>query len=319
MILAENISKSFNGIKAVNDISFEVAEGHTLVLLGTSGCGKTTTLKMLNRLVEATAGNVFINGKSIFETNPETLRRHIGYVSQSNGLFPHFTVAENIAVVPGLLHWDSTQIKNKTNELLHQLQMAPEIFASKYPDELSGGQKQRVALARALASNPPVLLMDEPFGALDPITRLGIRKEFLELPELKTKTVVLVTHDVQEAFELGDRICLMDKGQIVQNGTPGELIFHPENDFVKSFLGHQRLQLELGSIKIKTIWDELPDSTVSSQSGHLTTGMSLWEAMEILAANNSEKSQVIDRHNGTQKDITLALLHSAFMNFKHKN
>ena len=235
MILAENISKNFDGVEAVKNISFEVQEGQTMVFLGTSGCGKTTTLKMLNRLIEASSGQISINGKNIFDTKPEILRRQIGYVSQNNGLFPHFTVAENIAIVPKLLKWDSEQIKKKTDELLHQLKIAPETYSNKYPDELSGGQKQRVALARALVSDPPVLLMDEPFGALDPITRAGIRKEFIELPELKSKTIMLVTHDVQEAFELGDQICLMDKGVIVQTGRPEELIFKPKNEFVKNY------------------------------------------------------------------------------------
>ncbi len=220
MIIAQNISKDFNGIHAVKNISFEVKEGQTMVFLGTSGCGKTTTLKMLNRLIEPSSGNITINGQDIFSSKPEILRRSIGYVSQNNGLFPHYTVAENIAVVPNLLGWEKEIIRKRSEALLEQLKLPVAEYANKYPDELSGGQKQRVAIARALVSDPPVLLMDEPFGALDPITRAGIRKEFQELPELKSKTIVLVTHDVQEAFELGDQICLMDKGVIVQTGTP---------------------------------------------------------------------------------------------------
>jgi osmoprotectant transport system ATP-binding protein len=177
MIVAKNISKDFNGIHAVNNISFEVKEGETMVFLGTSGCGKTTTLKMLNRLIEPSSGKITINGQDIFSSKPEILRRSIGYVSQNNGLFPHYTVAENIAIVPDLLGWDKARTRKRSEALLDQLKLPVNQYAGKYPDELSGGQKQRVALARALVADAPVLLMDEPFGALDPITRAGIRKE----------------------------------------------------------------------------------------------------------------------------------------------
>ena len=248
MIKVEHISKSFGKVKAVDGISFEVAESENLILLGTSGCGKTTTLKMLNRLIEPTSGSIFINGQNILEQQPEVLRRGIGYVLQNNGLFPHYTVAENIAVVPQLLKWDKKQTDKRIHELLEKLHL-DRSYLNVYPKELSGGQQQRVGLARALVADPPVLLMDEPFGALDNVTRSSIHKEFKALDELKRKTIIMVTHDVQEAFELGDRICLMDKGKIVQCGTPAELLFHPKNDFVKGFLKEQRLQLEFKAIK----------------------------------------------------------------------
>jgi len=235
MISVENISKSFNGVPAVKNISFEVKENETLVLLGTSGCGKTTTLRIINRLTEPDSGNIIINGTNVLSQQPDELRRGIGYVLQNHGLFPHYTTSENISIVPKLLNWDKEKIKHRTNELLKKLQLS-ESTSNAFPNELSGGQQQRVGLARALAANPPILLMDEPFGALDPITKADIHKEFKELDELKKKTIVLVTHDVQEAFELGDRICLMDKGEIMQIGTPFELLFTPANDYVKSFL-----------------------------------------------------------------------------------
>ncbi|MGG7664880.1 ATP-binding cassette domain-containing protein [Dyadobacter sp. BHUBP1] len=238
MIIADHISKHFNGIEAVRDVSFRVGEGETMVLLGTSGCGKTTTLKMLNRLIEPTSGRIEISGKDISGENPEMLRRSIGYVSQNNGLFPHYTVAENIAVVPKLLSWQPNEIQEHTVRWLEQLKLPPH-FKNKYPGELSGGQQQRITIARALIADPPILLLDEPFGALDPVTRTSVRNDFAELPALKRKTVVLVTHDVQEALQMGDHICLMDKGSIVQQGKPGDLLLRPVNEFVHSFLGQQ--------------------------------------------------------------------------------
>src|SRR5476649_1266002 len=256
MIKVEQLTKSFCGIKAVDGISFEVAEGENLILLGTSGCGKTTTLKMINRLIEPTSGDIFIDGKNIFEQSPEILRRGIGYVLQNNGLFPHYTVAENIAIVPQLLKWDKKRTENRVSELLKKLHLNTS-YLNVYPNELSGGQQQRVGLARALVADPPVLLMDEPFGALDNVTRSKIHAEFKALDELKSKTIIMVTHDVQEAFELGDRICLMDKGKIVQNGTPAELLFHPKNDFVRGFLKEQRLQLEFRALRLNDIWEFL--------------------------------------------------------------
>src|SRR6201994_4793946 len=253
MIKVEHLSKSFGKVKAVDDISFEVAEHENLILLGTSGCGKTTTLKMINRLIEPTIGSISINGKNILEQSPELLRRGIGYVLQNNGLFPHYTVAENIAVVPQLLKWDKKQTDKRIHELLEKLHLSKE-YLQAYPKELSGGQQQRVGLARALVADPPVLLMDEPFGALDNVTRSKIHAEFKALDELKRKTIIMVTHDVQEAFELGDRICLMDKGKIVQAGTPADLLFKPKNDFVRGFLQEQRLQLEFKTVKLSDIW-----------------------------------------------------------------
>ncbi|WP_221391625.1 ABC transporter ATP-binding protein [Dyadobacter sp. NIV53] len=315
MILAENISKTFHDVHAVDNISFKVKEGQTMVFLGTSGCGKTTTLKMLNRLIDASSGKIQINGKDIFAGKPEILRRGIGYVSQNNGLFPHFTVAENIAIVPKLLKWEPDKIGKRTEDLMDQLKLPAHAYLNKYPDELSGGQKQRVALARALVSDAPVLLMDEPFGALDPITRSGIRKEFLELPELKRKTIVLVTHDVQEAFELGDEICLMDKGKIVQTGTSEELIFRPVNDFARNFFSHQRLQLELSSLKLEKIWEQLPDTSLSTAT-ELNSTTSFWEAMELLSEKNMENMTVTHVKNNTLKTVSMAVLQTAYLRIK---
>jgi len=225
MIELKAISKKFGDTRAVNHVSFKVAEKETLVLLGTSGCGKTTTLKMINRLIDPDAGQIFINGEDITRKDPDELRKGIGYVMQNIGLFPHYTIAENIAVVPKLLKWEERKTEDRTRELIVKLHL-PESALNMFPHELSGGQQQRVGLARALVTDPAVLLMDEPFGALDNVTRSSIQKEFKALEELKRKTIVMVTHDVQEAFELADRICLMDKGQIIQMGTPKELLFN---------------------------------------------------------------------------------------------
>ena len=265
MIKVEHLGKNFGKVKAVDDISFDVAKHETMVLLGTSGCGKTTTLKMLNRLIEPTYGKIFINNKNILEEKPEILRRSIGYVLQNNGLFPHYTVGENIAIVPQLLKWDKKQTDHRVGELLEKLHLTNDQLSA-YPNELSGGQQQRVGLARALVADPPVLLMDEPFGALDNVTKSKIHAEFKALDELKKKTIIMVTHDVQEAFELGDRICLMDAGKIVQQGTPTDLLFNPKNKFVKDFLSEQRLQLELKSVTLKDIGQDIagfhPDHSV---------------------------------------------------------
>lgn len=258
MIRAENLVKIFGSSTAVDQVSFEVAAGENLILLGTSGCGKTTTLRMINRLTEPDSGTVYIDGSDIRSVSPELLRRRIGYVLQHHGLFPHYTVEDNISIVPKLLKWDQQKIRMRSAELFEKLSLDPAL-AGKMPAALSGGQQQRVGLARSLMADPPVLLMDEPFGALDSLTRINIRKEFRNLDELVRKTIIMVTHDVQEAFEMGDRICLMDKGKIMQIGSPAELLFKPANAFVADFLRDQRLQLELKMVKVnkRSVWDHM--------------------------------------------------------------
>ena len=292
MIEVRNLVKQFDNQMAVNDISFTVAEGETLVLLGTSGCGKTTTLRMINRLVEPSSGDIFINGENILNQPPTALRRSIGYVLQNNGLFPHYTIAENIAVVPNLLQWPKEKITERTAVLMDKLQLPAE-YLPLYPSALSGGQQQRVGFARALAANPPVLLMDEPFGALDPITKTNIRKEFSHIDELKSKTVIMVTHDVQEAFEMGNRICLMHKGKIEQIGAPSDLLFNPVNDFVASFLSAQKLQLSLSSTKLAHVLEELQPYNKEVITS-IPSSFDLWEAMEWL---NNKGEEVVAVEN----------------------
>jgi osmoprotectant transport system ATP-binding protein len=309
MISVEKVSKSFGATLAVREVSFEVKTGETLVLLGTSGSGKTTMLRMINRLLEPGSGNIYLNNQSILLEAPETLRRSMGYVIQGYGLFPHYTVAENIAIVPQLLRWPKDKIEQRVKELLLKLQLPPEKYARSYPHQLSGGEKQRVGLARALAANPPILLMDEPFGALDPLTRADVRAEFKNLDELKSKTIVLVTHDVQEAFELGDQICLMDKGAVVQTGTPVDLIFAPANDFVKSFFARHELQLRLQSLSLKHLWNDLIP-TESGPEGAWASSKSVWEATEALTKAGA--LTVYDPETGSTKRFDFSVLPTAF-------
>lgn len=260
MIEVQQLTKRFEAVTAVKDLSFKIDTGETLALIGTSGSGKTTTLKMINRLIEPTAGKIIVEGEEVQELPVVELRRRMGYVIQETGLFTHYTVEENVGVVPRLLGWDKARIRERTQALLEQLGLSSEQFAGSYPGQLSGGQQQRVGIARALAADPPIVLMDEPFGALDPITRGDIRRDFMELEELKNKTTILVTHDVEEAFEMADWVCLLDEGRMQQIGTPAELLFEPANDFVVDFLAEQRLQLEMEVIALEDLLESLPES-----------------------------------------------------------
>lgn len=278
MIGLNKVSKSYGATQAVSEVSINIEAQEKLILLGTSGCGKTTLLKMINRLIEPDSGEITVSGQDIRQQPVEVLRKGIGYVLQHNGLFPHYTVEENIAIVPKLLKWDKNKTSNRVRQLVEKLHL-PQNSLGLYPHELSGGQQQRVGLARALASDPPILLMDEPFGALDNVTRMHIQQEFKHLEEFKRKTVVMVTHDVQEAFDLGDRICLMDRGRVVQIGTPRELLYRPVNDFARSFFDNQRLQLAFRVVKIKDIWDAFEQ--VDHPSGTcLSADHNVWETME---------------------------------------
>ncbi len=315
MISVEQLSKHFGDIVAVDNISFDVKEHENLILLGTSGCGKTTTLKMLNRLIEPSSGSIKINNKNILDQKPEELRRGIGYVLQNNGLFPHYTIAENISIVPQLLKWDSRRIENRIAELIEKLHLSPDQLKL-YPNELSGGQQQRVGLARALVADPPILLMDEPFGALDNITRSKIQAEFKELDELKKKTIIMVTHDVQEAFELGDRICLMDKGRIVQIGTPADLLFKPANEFVKEFLKEQRLQLEFKSVRIKDIWDLLPVSKKESDGQIISIDSNIWMGLQKISEKKQDYLHITYQHEA--KTVGFAQLMAAFYQYQNR-
>ncbi len=241
MILYENITKSYlEGINAVADFTLSIAEGELLAIIGPSGCGKTTVLKMLNRLVEPTSGRILLNGKDIRTLDPIALRRSMGYVIQQVGLFPHMNILDNIAVVPDILGWSAEKQRTRALELLDLIDMNPAEFAHRYPYQLSGGQQQRVGVLRALAADPAVILMDEPFGAVDPLTRAKLQQELKTLHTRLKKTILLVTHDIDEAFRLADRVLLMQGGQIVQLGKPAELLEHPATSFVREYIGSHR-------------------------------------------------------------------------------
>ncbi|NGX55799.1 MAG: Glycine betaine/carnitine/choline transport ATP-binding protein OpuCA [Candidatus Anoxychlamydiales bacterium] len=246
MIKFEKVTKIFKkNIVSVKDVSFEVKKGETLVLLGTSGCGKTTTMRMINRLIDPTSGNILINNENIKNFNPINLRRNIGYAIQSIGLFNYMSVYENIAIVLNLLKWKEDKIKKRVFYLLDLMGFDPIKYHKRYPKELSGGEKQRIGVARAIASDPDIILMDEPFGALDPIIREQIQNDFLKLESYIKKTVIFVTHDVFEAVKMADKIALMDKGEIIQIDTPYNLIENPKNEFVKQFFKEHKFQLSL--------------------------------------------------------------------------
>ena len=252
MIKLESITKSYGELTAVKDLTLEVKEGEFVVLLGPSGCGKTTTLKMINRLIIPTSGRIYVEGQDISTVNPIELRRQIGYVIQRIGLLPHMTISDNIALVPRLKGWSKDKRIKRADELLDMVDLDPETYRDKYPHQLSGGERQRVGVARALAVDPPILLMDEPFGALDPITRVQLQDEFLKLEEQVKKTVVFVTHDMDEAVRLADRIVIMDDGQLHQYATPMEMLRHPADEFVAQFMGGDRFFRQL---KLLTVGD----------------------------------------------------------------
>jgi osmoprotectant transport system ATP-binding protein len=255
MIRLEHVSKTFPGSAspAVGDLSFEVPEGEIVVLVGPSGCGKTTTLKMINRIIEPTSGDIWVAGVNAIETEPHVLRRRIGYVIQQTGLFPHRTIAQNIATVPRLLGWDRHKIDERVVELIDLVGLEAEM-ADRYPAELSGGQQQRVGVARALAADPPVLLMDEPFGAVDPIVRTRLQVELLGLQERVRKTIVFVTHDIDEAIRLGDRVAILNVGGVLEQiGRPEDILREPATDFVAEFLGTDRGLKRLSLIPIHAV------------------------------------------------------------------
>ncbi len=301
MITFENVSKTYpGGVEAVKDLSMEVKEGELLVLLGTSGCGKTTTLKMVNRLIEPTAGRILINGENIMDEDPIALRRTIGYAIQHIGLFPHMTVGENIAVVPRLLQWEEDNIRRRAGELLDMVGLPADEFYDRFPAQLSGGQKQRIGVARCMAADPPLILMDEPFGALDPINREVLQDEFLDLETQIEKTVMFVTHDIFEAVKMGDRIALMDQGRMQQLSTPTELVETPANDFVDRFLGQHRFQLSLLTCRVEDALGQVSEKATEpppeKQQPALKPRNSLVEALDAFKKSGEDHLPVYEQN-----------------------
>ncbi|MBS3793205.1 betaine/proline/choline family ABC transporter ATP-binding protein [Candidatus Bipolaricaulota bacterium] len=252
MIKLEDVSKVYpDGTEAVKEVSFEIDDGNLCVLLGPSGCGKTTTMKMINRLIPITEGHIYIDGTDNKEMDENELRREMGYAIQEIGLFPHMTVGENISTVPMLKDWSSQEQKKRARELLDMMGMEPDEFIDKYPSEVSGGQRQRVGVARSLGADPPIMLMDEPFGAIDPITRDRLQDEFLRIQDEIQKTIVFVTHDINEAIKMGDKVALLKDGELIQYSSPAKLLSAPKNRFVRDFVGSDRTLKSLRLMKVE--------------------------------------------------------------------
>ncbi|ORM55496.1 ATP-binding protein [Pantoea conspicua] len=290
MIEFKGVSRAFNGKAAVSDLSLTVAEGEFCVLLGTSGSGKSTTLKMINRLVEFDSGEIRFAGESIRQLDARALRRRMGYAIQSIGLFPHWTVEKNIATVPALLGWSKREVTQRITALLALLNLDAQLL-NRYPHQLSGGQQQRVGVARALAADPEVLLMDEPFGALDPVTRGALQQEMLRIHRLSGRTIVLVTHDIDEALTLADRLVLMDNGEIVQQGKPAELLTQPKNDFVRDFFGRSEMGVRLLAL------GQVGDAVRRGEwlmGEPIAAGLTLREALSQFITRRTDKLPVID-------------------------
>jgi osmoprotectant transport system ATP-binding protein len=281
MIRFEQVSKQFpSGTFAVKSLDFEIKKGEFFVLIGPSGSGKTTTLKMINRLIELSKGWVWINGKKISDYDINELRWNIGYVLQQIALFPHMTIAENIAIVPELKNWDKEKIAVRVDELLKMVGLDPKEYRNRKPSELSGGQQQRVGVIRALAADPEIILMDEPFSALDPFSREKLQDDMLEIQRKLKKTIVFVTHDMQEALKLGDRICLMNEGEIVQVGSPHELLTNPANDFVREFVGNRKLSIHLEEL----ITPNTGEQELLSDTKTISSSTPVDEVLEQLAS-----------------------------------
>ncbi|MBU3191191.1 ABC transporter ATP-binding protein [Clostridium bowmanii] len=289
MIEFKNVNKNFNGKPILKDINLTIEKGQLVVFIGPSGCGKTTTLKMINKLLTPTSGEILINGDNINTKNTIKLRRNMGYVIQQAGLLPHLTIGENIALIASIEKMPKDQIKSKVIELLNLVGLDPEDYIDKYPKQLSGGQQQRVGVARALVMDPDVILMDEPFSALDPITKGQLQDEIFNIQQNFKKTIIFVTHDMDEALKLGDKICILDAGSIVQFDTPEELLKNPINDFVRDFVGKNRIWNQPELIKAKDIMIESPIKSVEERT--------ILQAIEIMTSNHVDSLLVVDKAN----------------------
>ncbi|MEC1926787.1 betaine/proline/choline family ABC transporter ATP-binding protein [Bacillus velezensis] len=302
MLTLENVSKTYKGgKKAVNSINLNIDKGEFICFIGPSGCGKTTTMKMINRLIEPTEGRILIEGRNIMEQDPVELRRSIGYVIQQIGLFPHMTIQQNITLVPKLLKHSAEKRKERARELLKLVDMGPE-YLDRYPHELSGGQQQRIGVLRALAAEPPLILMDEPFGALDPITRDSLQEEFKKLQKTLHKTIVFVTHDMDEAIKLADRIVILKAGEIVQAGTPDEILRFPANEFVEEFIGKERL-IQSSSPDIERVEQIMNPDPVT-----VTPEKTLSAAIQLMHAERVDSLLVIDEKNVLQGYVDVEMI-----------
>ena len=302
MIRLENVSKGFpGGSSAVSDLSLNIPDGQTCVLIGPSGCGKTTTLRMVNRLIEPDAGRILVDGQDTRGVDPAALRLKMGYVIQNTGLFPHMTVGDNVGTVPRLWRWDKARISARVDELLTLVGLEPHEYRERYPHQLSGGQRQRVGFARALGADPPILLMDEPFGAVDRITRERLQHEFINIQRAVRKTVVFVTHDIDEAVLVGDHICLFQmQAKVAQFDTPEAILTHPASDYVAEFLGRERLVRRMSVVTIDPQTLEHPSGPRHGEP-HVAVNSSLTEAFAAALTSPTEAAAVFDqdRYIGT--------------------
>ncbi|WP_066725076.1 MULTISPECIES: ABC transporter ATP-binding protein [Hyphomicrobiales] len=303
-IRLEKVTKLFPGVArpAVDALDLTIESGQVCVLIGPSGCGKTTTMRMVNRLIEPTSGRIFVGDRDVTQADPVALRRHIGYVIQQIGLFPHMTIAQNVATVPKLLGWEPARIKARIAEMLDLVGLDPGQFLDRYPRHLSGGQRQRVGVARALAADPPVMLMDEPFGAVDPIVRGRLQEEFLAILKRLNKTVILVTHDIDEAIRMGDVVAILKDGRLVQYDTPDRLLAAPANDFVADFVGADRALRRLSLVRAT----EAVEPGEAADGFALPGTLSVREVLSALLAEGRDAATIRSEDGATLGQITLA-------------
>jgi osmoprotectant transport system ATP-binding protein len=312
VIRLENVSKEFpGGSNAVRDLTLEIPSGQTCVLIGPSGCGKTTTLRMINRLIEPDRGRILIDGEDTSTVDPAQLRLRMGYVIQNTGLFPHMTVGDNVGTVPRLWDWDKARIKARVDELLELVGLDPREYRHRYPHQLSGGQRQRVGFARALGADPPILLMDEPFGAVDRITRERLQQEFIHIQRSMRKTVVFVTHDIDEAVMVGDRICLLKmQAQVAQYDTPVAILTRPASEYVAEFLGRERLVRRMSIVRIDPATLEHPSSAPANGEPRISLDSSLTEAFAAALASPTERASVFEGERYLGEFTATSLLES---------
>ncbi|MDQ2962544.1 MAG: ATP-binding cassette domain-containing protein [Pseudomonadota bacterium] len=308
MIDLDALTKSFPGSPrpAVDRLTLTIPAGEVCVLIGPSGCGKTTTMRMINRMIEPDAGAIMVEGRNILHVDPVELRRSIGYVIQQVGLFPHWSIADNIATVPRLLGWEPTRTDARVDELLSLVGMEPAQYRQRFPRELSGGQKQRVGVARALAADPPVMLMDEPFGALDPITRTRLQAEFLRILRGLKKTIVFVTHDIDEAIKMGDRIAIMKDGELVQYDTPEAILARPVDAFVEEFVGSDRVLKRLALIPAADVMSA--GAGGGDVQPRIAVDASARDALAAMLAAGADSVTLVDENGAACGTITLAAM-----------
>ncbi|RKQ27928.1 ABC transporter ATP-binding protein [Oceanobacillus halophilus] len=317
MIEFKNVSKVYNGgVKAIDNVNFKVENGEFVILIGPSGCGKTTLLRMVNQLEDISEGDIILNNTSVKQSNKIEMRRKIGYVIQSNGLFPNMTIEKNVMIVPDLLGWDRKKQQDRFNYLMELIGLHPDEYRKRYPHELSGGQQQRVGVARALAADPPVMLMDEPFGALDPIIRTKLQEEFLQIQKEVNKTILFVSHDIDEAVKMGDKVALLRGGKMMQYDYPSEILHHPANDFVSEFVGQDRVLKSTSLYSVKDLVDEVSlDSYHEADSAQpVNEDTSLRIVISKLLNQEADQLVVEDKQGNKKGKLTLELVEK----FLHK-